>query len=381
MGAAPAGRSRRRHTAARPTARRADSAASKADSENKSYAGLRLGFALALLAAAIILKYSSIGALSGIKTVISENVNKSVSITEVFAAIGKAITGNNGADTVNETGASNTSGSNLDESQQSSASKTSDANSVTNGNVSDSETNGGSNSGNSATVTATPTSTVKPTVTPTVTVAPSPTTAAAATASTVSNSSASSKNSSVTKVSNSLKTSTDLSSQEKLYLTNLLNAPVDEGTDNTPDVAFIIPAPDKATYSKLSLTFKYVVPLRGEITSPFGYRDHPVDGEAKFHFGVDIGGSEGSPIYAFAKGTVDSVGYDSVDGNYIWIQHAGGIKTFYGHCSKIYVKKGASVKAGKKIAAVGSTGNATGPHLHFQIMKNGIAYNPTPFLT
>ncbi|MBQ1351164.1 MAG: peptidoglycan DD-metalloendopeptidase family protein [Oscillospiraceae bacterium] len=134
--------------------------------------------------------------------------------------------------------------------------------------------------------------------------------------------------------------------------------------------------PEKTSMKKAALTFSYITPVSGNASSEFGYRSHPVDGEYKFHYGLDIAAAQGAEIKAFADGTVDYVGQSAAYGNYTRLSHAGGITSFYAHCSKVLVKKGQTVKKGDLIALVGDTGNATGPHLHLEIKKDGVFLNP-----
>ena len=107
------------------------------------------------------------------------------------------------------------------------------------------------------------------------------------------------------------------------------------------------------------------------VTSSFGYRNHPVTGQYKLHTGVDISAPNGTPIYAAKPGTVIIAGYSSAWGNYVVINHGGGITTLYAHMSKILTTKGATVSAGQQIGKVGSTGYSTGNHLHFEVRQNG----------
>ena len=123
-----------------------------------------------------------------------------------------------------------------------------------------------------------------------------------------------------------------------------------------------------------------VTPLLGHLRSTYGYRDHPVDGEYKFHNGVDIGGQEGDAIGAFADGTVDYIGKNDTHGLYLQLDHGNGIKSFYAHCSKLCVSKGQLVAAGEKVAEVGSTGVATGPHLHLELKWNGLHLDPSYYV-
>ncbi len=119
------------------------------------------------------------------------------------------------------------------------------------------------------------------------------------------------------------------------------------------------------------------VPVTGRISSRFGtnesIRDHT-------HKGLDIAASAGTPIKAVADGTVIRAGWSSGYGNLVVIDHGNGVTTYYGHCSRLYVSKGTSVKAGDNIAAVGSTGNSTGNHLHFEIRLNGEQVNPQKYV-
>ena len=120
-----------------------------------------------------------------------------------------------------------------------------------------------------------------------------------------------------------------------------------------------------------------VVPVTGRITSRFGavesIRDHT-------HKGIDIAATRGTPILAAASGTVTFAGWSSGYGYLVKIDHGSGVETYYGHCSKLYVSAGDTVEAGDKIAAVGSTGNSTGNHLHFEIRLNGEQVNPQKYV-
>ncbi len=141
-----------------------------------------------------------------------------------------------------------------------------------------------------------------------------------------------------------------------------------------------IPAPDVVSLEAVSIDFPYMTPVSGQLTSPFGYRDHPIDKEIKFHYGVDIGAPKGTKIYAFADGVVDSVLTGEINGNYFRISHPDGIVSMYAHCQKVVVKEGQKVKKGDVIAYVGDTGQVTAAHLHFQLYKDAKLIDPTPFL-
>ena len=120
-----------------------------------------------------------------------------------------------------------------------------------------------------------------------------------------------------------------------------------------------------------------VVPVTGRITSRFGavesIRDHT-------HKGIDIAATRGTPILATASGKVSFAGWSSGYGYLVKIDHGNGVETYYGHCSKLYVSAGDTVEAGEQIAAVGSTGNSTGNHLHFEIRLDGKQVNPQTYV-
>ncbi len=141
------------------------------------------------------------------------------------------------------------------------------------------------------------------------------------------------------------------------------------------------PLPNRYTMDQLSLgDLETAVPVLGHLNSTYGYRDHPINGKYSFHGGVDIGGQHGDPIAAFADGTVEYVGEDDSYGLYLQLDHGNGVKSFYAHCSKICVKKGQSVSLGEKIAEIGSTGSATGPHLHLELKYGNLHLNPTYYV-
>lgn len=103
-------------------------------------------------------------------------------------------------------------------------------------------------------------------------------------------------------------------------------------------------------------------------------------GASDYHKGVDIGAASGTPIYAAAGGTVVISTYHYSAGNYILINHGGGVYTVYMHCSKLLVDVGDKVNQGDKIGLVGSTGYSTGPHLHFGVRINGTYYDPLNYV-
>ncbi|MCS7213515.1 MAG: M23 family metallopeptidase [Candidatus Calescibacterium sp.] len=121
-------------------------------------------------------------------------------------------------------------------------------------------------------------------------------------------------------------------------------------------------------------------PVKGRITSGFGYRVNPVDGEYQFHSGIDISAPEGTPVLSSASGKVVEVAANHLNGLYVRIRHINGIYTTYAHLRKVFVSKGDYVKKGEIIGLVGSTGRATGKHLHFEISFRGRPIDPTMLL-
>jgi len=126
--------------------------------------------------------------------------------------------------------------------------------------------------------------------------------------------------------------------------------------------------------------FCWPAPSYTYISSPFGYRIHPVYGTRKYHSGLDLAAPGGSPILAAADGTVRFSGWNGGYGNCLIIDHGGGIQTLYGHSSKLLVSVGQKVSRGQKVALVGTTGTSTGNHLHFEVLNNGVATDPMPYL-
>jgi murein DD-endopeptidase MepM/ murein hydrolase activator NlpD len=116
------------------------------------------------------------------------------------------------------------------------------------------------------------------------------------------------------------------------------------------------------------------------ISSTYGWRIHPITGKRRFHDGLDIAANHGNSVYAYTDGRVIEAGWNGGYGNCVLIDHGNGLKTRYAHLSRINVKVGQKIKTGQKIGAVGSTGNSTGPHLHFEVIKNGKTQNPLNYL-
>ncbi len=136
------------------------------------------------------------------------------------------------------------------------------------------------------------------------------------------------------------------------------------------------PYPEHTDAAQHVLGFDYAAPLKGTKTSDFGWREDPVTGRETFHYGVDLAADEGTEIDCFADGTVGVVAESVELGKYLTVHHANGVMTLYAHCSRITVPSGAAVKRGEKLAEVGSTGNATGPHLHFEIHDGNTYLDP-----
>lgn len=129
--------------------------------------------------------------------------------------------------------------------------------------------------------------------------------------------------------------------------------------------------------TKISLGISLSKPVSGILSSRFGARSSI---RSSAHTGLDIATSTGTPVTAAASGTVTFSGWKGSYGYLMVITHSNGVQTYYGHCSKLYYSAGTQVSKGQVIAAVGSTGNSTGPHLHFEIRVNGVAYNPQNYL-
>jgi murein DD-endopeptidase MepM/ murein hydrolase activator NlpD len=130
----------------------------------------------------------------------------------------------------------------------------------------------------------------------------------------------------------------------------------------------------------LQQLFRLAWPVHGRISGRYGYRIHPVWRRRMMHTGLDIAAHTGTPIRAALDGRVTFVGWKGGYGRTVIIEHPNGYETLYGHCSKILVSRGKTVKRGEEIAKVGSTGVTTGPHVHFEVKKNGKRINPEKVL-
>lgn len=171
-----------------------------------------------------------------------------------------------------------------------------------------------------------------------------------------------------------------ISSEEaisKLYVEPAKIVTVAKSTSNKYTATGSVNTSSNVSSAKASLGISLIRPVSGTITSRFGVGSSI---RSSSHTGLDIATSTGTPIKAAASGTVTFSGYKGSYGNMIVISHGNGVQTYYGHCSKLYVSAGATVSQGQTIAAVGSTGNSTGPHLHLEVRVNGVAYNPQNYV-
>lgn len=143
------------------------------------------------------------------------------------------------------------------------------------------------------------------------------------------------------------------------------------GGNNNPS-----PAPSPNTGGRMA----WPVPASSRVTSPFGYRIHPIYRDSRMHTGIDIAAPSGTAIVAADSGTVISSSYMGGYGNTVMIDHGGGMVTLYAHNSANLVSVGQAVSRGQTVALMGSTGNSTGPHLHFEVRQNGGYVNPLPWI-
>ena len=138
--------------------------------------------------------------------------------------------------------------------------------------------------------------------------------------------------------------------------------------------------PENVSVDMPELPFAYTSPVAGSESSGFGYRMHPIDNEVKFHYGTDFAANSGDAVEAFADGFVYAAGTSEGYGNYLILTHEGGFSTIYAHLSRHNVQEGDAVRRGETIGLVGQTGIATGPHLHFELLKDEVYINPEYYL-
>ncbi|MBE6960987.1 MAG: M23 family metallopeptidase [Ruminococcaceae bacterium] len=161
---------------------------------------------------------------------------------------------------------------------------------------------------------------------------------------------------------------------------------LDDGNSETPSsVHFPIlytdtNLPDHVNLQQMVLGFDYCTPVLGEVSSYFGYRKDPLVGKERFHYGLDITADEGAEIVSFADGVVTVTADSSSYGKYLIVAHDNGCTTLYAHCKTIHAHSGQNVKMGERIAQVGDSGQATGPHLHFELQQNGVYLNPVYYV-
>ena len=152
------------------------------------------------------------------------------------------------------------------------------------------------------------------------------------------------------------------------------------GTKSSGSSSPYVAASTTTTYISGNGTFCLPAPQYTRLSSPFGYRIHPISHVRKLHTGIDFGAPANSPAVAGADGVVIYAGWYNGYGNTVVISHGNGISTLYAHNNSLCVTKGQSVKRGQQIAYIGSTGNSTGPHCHFEVRINGTPVNPAPYL-
>ncbi len=144
-----------------------------------------------------------------------------------------------------------------------------------------------------------------------------------------------------------------------------------------PETFSQLPAKPGMSFSPYRLNCTLIHPLAGgRLTDGFGWRYHPITGKLDFHYGDDYAAAEGTEILAASDGVVTVAGSHRSYGNYLMIEHSARLTTLYAHCTELLVEAGDTVTAGEVIALVGMTGEATGPHLHFEVIGDGVRYNP-----
>jgi murein DD-endopeptidase MepM/ murein hydrolase activator NlpD len=151
------------------------------------------------------------------------------------------------------------------------------------------------------------------------------------------------------------------------------------------ETASVLPAegflPSSLRISQQGPSGVFVLPMKGRLTSDYGYRKRPTGGARRYHRGIDIAAAYGTPIRSAAAGRVTKVSRSWAKGLNIEIEHSGGYATAYFHLHKSAVSVGEYVAQGELIAYEGNSGNSTGPHLHFEIHKNGQPVNPALYLS
>lgn len=157
------------------------------------------------------------------------------------------------------------------------------------------------------------------------------------------------------------------------HSSNNVKGPVIQHAADVPQQGYDLPVEKSG--------FCWPIPGHTHITSPYGYRVHPITGKVKFHAGVDVGAPSGLPIHAASAGRVTISVYSRSYGNYVEIDHGNGVRTRYAHMSKRLCSVGDTVAQGDVIGEIGATGHATGPHLHFEVRVNGKTLNPMQYFS
>ena len=138
--------------------------------------------------------------------------------------------------------------------------------------------------------------------------------------------------------------------------------------------------PPNASFVSICVPQPLVVPLEnGTVTSRFGYRTNPLHGGTGFHNGLDVAAPLGTELYAVYSGTVTEAAYHKSYGYYV-VVHSDGLEVLYAHCSELLCREGDTVLVGTRLAKVGSTGESTGPHVHIELRREGVCYDPSPLL-
>lgn len=172
-----------------------------------------------------------------------------------------------------------------------------------------------------------------------------------------------------------------LAKEYNLTVANILDANDLSNSILTVGMEMFLPGAVLSTFDlRKAMGELFLYPIRGRLTSPFGYRADPFSGKKSFHTGIDLAAPTGTPIRATLDGRVAEAGYSRVYGYYVIISHGGHYQSLYGHMSKIYVYRGQYILQGGTIGTVGSTGRSTGPHVHFSIYKYGKLVNPLSLL-
>ncbi len=151
-------------------------------------------------------------------------------------------------------------------------------------------------------------------------------------------------------------------------------------TDNQPQEAPAAEDNTAAAQPQTQAPAVFRMPLDGKITSDFGERIHPLNNSDSNHYGIDIAGNTGDCVISALPGTVEATGFDPSLGNYVKVRHSDSFETVYGHLSAIAVQKGEYVDGNTRIGSVGSTGAATGPHLHLEVRVDGRSVNPNDWI-